>query len=335
MDSFIHGLGYLGIGVLFLVFLFMFGLRRFLRKISAGGGERIGTPLRIHLEECDSLYWVNQSKVDEARQEFQKQGLTEIASFKVNEMPGLNLLAFMLGSSGIIAIVYEKAALGVWFDLVQYCDDGTSLTVSTAPKGAELKHRPGHDKVRSSGAAPADLYKLFEEKRSGLIAKNFASNKNEFVRLFEKAYAEELDWRNSIGGVSESELRATAALGGKVLTDEAFATLARNYRLKAASGFLTALGYKYCEKNAISEAQWAELSQDIVFVYDNLPVENLKETCSKMNIQLNDDLLAELSKNGLRTSLRTALARPELSNKLTKIDELDYMLPVDVYKVAK
>ncbi len=332
MDSFIHGLGYFGIGMLFVVFLLLFGVLRFLKKSSSGAGKSSATPLRIHLQECESCQWVNQTKVDEGRLEFQKQGLVEIGSFKVPEMPGLNLVALMLGGSGIVAIVYEKPGVSVWFDLVQYCEDGSSLTVSNAPKGSELRHRPRHDKVRSFGASASDLYKLFEEKRSGLIAKNLDSSKNEFVRLFEKAYADELDWRNSTGGVTEAELRALAAAGGNQLSDEAFAGLAKKYKLKAASDFLTALGYKYCEKNSISVEQWPQLSSQLVFVYDNLPVETLKECCSKANVQLSDNLLNELSETELRTAFSTILSRPELSAKLSKVDQLDYMLLVDVYK---
>lgn len=323
-------LGYVCIFIVLALLLLSIAPRILHRSSKA----KAATPRRIHLKNTETLDWLDKEKVEHARQEFTKHGYVEVGSFIVPEMPGLNLLAFMKVDSGLIAIVYEKAGLGVWFDLVLYCKDGTSLTLATMGKGAELRHRPGHDKIRFKGAGPSELFKVIEEKLQVLSPAKLECSKEEFVRRFEKAYAEELDWRNSTGGVSEEELRAVAKSNAQTVSDEAFAELAQTYKLRAASQLLESFGEKYCEKNSLSAEQWINLNPKILFVYDNLPLDLLKERLSKFNVVIADDLEKARSSAGLRADFQSALSRSRFSQTVKKIDEFDYMLSVDVYKSA-
>src|SRR5262249_28466764 len=95
------------------------------------------------------------------------------------------------------AAIYEHPKAGVWMNLVVLHEDGTSITFSTT-RDRGLEKRPGHPIVYSPGATAEQIYSLAmrqsptNETRKALSAPSVVSE-------FEKAWADGVRWRKSLG----------------------------------------------------------------------------------------------------------------------------------------
>jgi hypothetical protein len=108
--------------------------------------------------------------------------------------------------------VYEHPIAGVFVDFFTVNEDDQSLTVSNAPAGEELDTPPGHEKLVEKNLALGDMYDLLLRKRPRGRYRRFDA-KN-FPEEFARAYAKEMDWRMERGGVTEDEVRRSAAAAG-------------------------------------------------------------------------------------------------------------------------
>jgi hypothetical protein len=135
-------------------------------------------------------------------------GFTPIGIYHVREMPGVTLVAFTQPSQAVCAIVYRHPFAGVFSDMCCTTEGDRSLTVTSAPAGANLDHQPGRDKVYMVKATPRQLYdRLLSQRPPGPYKRLDASN---FMRVFEDEYAREMDWRLKRGGPTRDEVRREA-----------------------------------------------------------------------------------------------------------------------------
>lgn len=163
-------------------------------------------PLRIQLVPVDDR--AKGRFADYHRRELESLGFTPIGIFDVREMPGVTLVASTQPSESVCAVVYRHPIAGVFSDVICVTADGRSLTVTSAPAGANLDHQPGHDKVYMFKASIKKMYdRLMEQRPAGPYKRIDASN---FMRVFEDAYAREMEWRKSRGGPTQDEVRREA-----------------------------------------------------------------------------------------------------------------------------
>jgi hypothetical protein len=108
--------------------------------------------------------------------------------------------------------------VGCFVDVVVKNTTGKSFTATNAPSGGTLDQREGHVKVFDKTLTIPGMFELVKERRpdgpwEAWTAENFKSK-------FETAYAEEMDWRATRGGVTSDEVRRTAQATGKQYTEE-------------------------------------------------------------------------------------------------------------------
>ena len=163
-------------------------------------------PLRIQLVPVDDR--AKGHFAESHRRELESLGFTPIGIYSVREMPGVVLVAFAQSSQSLCAVVYRHPIAGVFSDMCCITQDDRSLTVTNAPAGANLDHKPGHDKDYVTKASIRQLYdRALTQRPTGPYKRLDVSN---FARFFEDAYAREMDWRKSRGGVTKEEVRREA-----------------------------------------------------------------------------------------------------------------------------
>jgi hypothetical protein len=177
-----------------------------IRATSATFRAILKPPLRIQLVPVDDR--AKGRFADYHRRELESLGFTPIGIYDVREMPGVTLVAFTQASESVCAVVYRHPIAGVFSDVICVTEERRSLTVTNAPAGANLDHQPGHDKVYMVKASMKQLYdRLMEQRPSGPYKRIDSSN---FMRVFEDAYAREMEWRKSRGGPTRDEVRREA-----------------------------------------------------------------------------------------------------------------------------
>ncbi|HEY0074934.1 MAG TPA: hypothetical protein VGB77_12595, partial [Abditibacteriaceae bacterium] len=211
------------LGVLFLVWK----LKRAFSDIKDSLGDLqmpMALPARIHPLRREKLTWADEEAVNKLLQPLWRLGFQDAGSYEIEEMPGVKVRGLARPEETLWAVVYEHPQAGAWMDFVtRYADENGStigsLTTSNASQGDELEHRPNHDKIYDKSLDADGLYQRHLAARRTDISWHPVMPEN-FQAEFEKAYANEMDWRFSRGGVTEDELRAIAAKSGTEVTDE-------------------------------------------------------------------------------------------------------------------
>jgi hypothetical protein len=173
-------------------------------------------PFRIGLTPFSAINWDDPEEIEEFAVPLREAQFTDVGTFLV--VPGsLRLAAFCLPRESAYAVIYEHPQAGRWMDLVSYYEDGGSVTYTTSPDS--LLDRPVTKPIRHlEGFGATELVRTFlrERPRKPLSA----VSPQQFRDLFERAYAEDMDWRIARGGPTEEELRRSAERKGKPCTPE-------------------------------------------------------------------------------------------------------------------
>lgn len=170
-------------------------------------------PPRIHLEPTRAVG--NHARdVKRYERELVAAGFTRIGTYRVDPMRGVVLTSFALSRESLCAVVYTHPVVGNFVDVICQSEAGQTFTATTAPAGKELDQREGHEKVFDRAMTVPRLIETVLQRRPHGPLVNFGPGN--FTRLFEDAYAKEMDWRAGRGGVTSDEVRRTAeAMGGK------------------------------------------------------------------------------------------------------------------------
>lgn len=172
----------------------------------------------ITLEPRSALVWSDAASVAASVDAFRGLGFRPDGYFEIKQTPGVKLQAFTHAGEQLWGILYEHPKAGVWADLVACKQDGGSVTVSNAPMGGTLDHRPNHDKVYLKGSPVADLFARMQQEVSRPNLKPV--DPGTFKAFFERAYMEEMAWRVSRGGVTEEEIRRQSEASGEEYSQE-------------------------------------------------------------------------------------------------------------------
>lgn len=337
MELFLQILGGFGLIVLVVIVVAVIAVLVFIAKIKKAlseFGECEGGIQRIHLQPCTVFKWKDVDAVEKAQKAFEKRGLQNVGVFLVDEMPKLTLNAFVKADEGLIGVIYEMEPVGQWTDFCKYYEGGNSITVTNTKVGQELRQREGHRKVRLVGENVDAMIEELRKNDLGGKPHPMDETPSGFTALFEKAYADEMDWRNSLGGPSEEEIRDIAANSGIEADESSIEITHLLKKLEACEGLNIAFAERYCAKKSLSESSWTELSSRIIFVHDRLPQELLDQVFEEHGILLPEDTVISeiLKEQTAREAFESINQRLEHSSKFRKIDTLDEPLPADVYE---
>ena len=217
MGIFLQILGALTLLILLLIvggfFWIRYKLRTAIGDIAEGIAANAATsfpPMQISLRRQIESDWDEVDAVETLAASLRELGFHSAGSFEVEELP-VKLQAWILPDDAMYAVIYEHALAGVYADIItEYAPHG-ALTVSSAPRGHELEHRPAYDKIYLRGASSEELCALMRrERRDGEYR---AVSAGDFAARFEQFYADEMEWRCTQGGVSAAEIRRIAEEG--------------------------------------------------------------------------------------------------------------------------
>jgi hypothetical protein len=317
-------------GVLFL----RFKLKQFLKGIeSAVGGMRqsMVQPSRIGLISVANASW-DESEVVDIERVFARLGFDRIGIFDVDPLEGLRIGAWVKAAEGMYAVVYRHTAAGVWFDFVTKYADGTSRTYSNSARGGALDQRPGAENVFRVELGPAELYAFAIADRPKKATRGLGIG--DFAADFEKAYADEMDWRASRGGVSADEIRAIGALAGEGVSEDVLGVAGEIARRRAMEHLNDRLLSELKSTTKMSVARWEEIEDRLIFIHDGLDRGAICEMAEAwIGAEFDTDALIE-DEPGTTTSrgffARLNGALPE-SRRFERIERLHQPIEADVY----
>lgn len=291
-------------------------------------------PPRLHLGRRPRIEWKDPAAVLQQADALHGVGFSDAGLFVPHEVPYLRIHALVRPEDSAWAVVYEHDKAGIWTDLYSRYEDGTGVTYTTAPMGAEVESPPGCTKVTEPGADLAELYHRFlgERRTEGLVA----ASADTFASIFEKAYAQSMDWRNSRGGPTEEEIRRTLEASGEEVTEEAVAAVRAMQLEQALEGLEVALRERFLATTRLSAAEWEAVDGRLLFIHDLLPEERVALLFYQAQGGDEDDedvpeippALRGLPARQLFARLNET-APPD--RRFEKLDELSQPLPADVY----
>ena len=262
--------------LLLLILVLIWRVRRGLRELSglAEGGLSLATPARIHLRRREKITWNDEAAVNRLLQHLWPLGFQDVGSYELAEMPLVKVRALARPEEHLWAVVYEHPQAGAWMDLVTRYADGGSLTTANTAHGSEMEHRPGHDKIYAPELDAEGLYRRHLAARRDDVAYQAVAPEN-FASEFEKAYADEMDWRLGRGMATDDELRAIAARKGQELSDEELALLRQTQTAQASAALTEVIRDRFLEQTSLSAAEWEKLRDRLVIIHDRMAPETV------------------------------------------------------------
>jgi hypothetical protein len=274
-------IGGLVLFVIVLALIAFFVLRWKLKKLAEAlsgiptvGNMAGGPPLRMRLRPADANEW-DAFEVQENVAGLDRLGFERISAYESPDMPGLVFLPFASADQRSYALVYHQpGGLGVWCDINTRYQDGTSLTVTSAGRGGELEHRPGHEKAYLPGSSTEQLVEVHRSKQSDKPAR--PATIEGFANDFETAYEEAMAWRIT-KGYSDDEVRAVAALDGGSLSEDVLEQTRETLNSQAAAKLNEFIRRRYMEESGLTAVEWEDQRERLVIIHDRLTTEDVLE----------------------------------------------------------
>lgn len=263
--------------VVVLILVVRSKLKRFFKKLE-GMAQNItapNVPARLHLRTMAAPSWENAEAVAGQVESLPALGFVEGGTYQVEELPGFTLQAWFQLPRAVTAVVYEHPKAGVWTDLVTRYRDGTSATFHNRTGGVGVDHSPGHTIENFPNVNTREIYEHFLDRRPDRPA--VVPTADEFVERFEKAYADEMDWRNSRGGATAEEIRRMAQLSGTTIDEETIEAVRNQSRERAAAQLDEAIRERFLAETSLSAAEWEKIRDRLVIIHDQMAQESFDE----------------------------------------------------------
>jgi len=232
---------------------------------TSGGG--IG-PRRVHLRRIQAP--ASEGIEDRVRQ-LERLGYVRQGDYEVESLGGTRVVGLSDPSAGAMASLYDHPAVGIVCDLVIRYQDGSSLTVTNAPAGQDLDQREGHVKLFRPGAEIPDLQRLLAAERR--IEPSKVWIRDEWAAGFEKAYADDMDWRLS-KGISADEVRRIAEGMGGGFEDDVIDVTASSLEATRIEELTRGCLDSYLSAAAHSAAEWEALREGVHVVHEAMAADD-------------------------------------------------------------
>jgi hypothetical protein len=290
------------------------------------------TPAQIHVRKSDITTWKDQRQRDATIKQLRELDFVELGFFSIDEMPLVPLAAFVNESANVLAVLYEHPLMGQWLDFASKFEDGTTLTVSSATMGHQLDHRPGHEKFYLAKAAPDALFAKVTEvcaNRPQLAAANTAAG---FIETMQRAYNDDMQWRNSRGGATMDELKRIAEESGFDTSAQTLEGAQLVHQKDAYDAFLHSLVETLKDKGTIPTAGCKEFEDSLLMVHDNM-TPTLLEHVLILSSQPHDVSASQFKTDASLRAAFTAWNETLPSDRrFQKIAAVSEPLPVDLYR---
>jgi HEPN domain-containing protein len=315
------------------------GIGKELKNLELGAANL--SPMRIHLEETSSPDFKDKEKVAKFSESFLQNDFKEIGKYRIPEIAGLYMVSFINKDKNYYGVVYEHPAAGVISDVVIKYEDGGSLTTSNATLAGNLDKMPDKKSLYIANGDVESLIKLMEENIEDKLIKKVTAET--FVENFEKAYADEMDWRASRGGPTEEEIRRVAESSGKNYNDDVISLTHSTLSNTALKQLSEACMYAYFNENNISQEQQENYKKRILVVHDKLyPDDVIDEIFDNIDIPENEThkILSDYSDiedqfQSTREVIKWVNEKFPPGHKLDKLGETKEPAESDIYLFPK
>ena len=250
----------------------MFVLKRKLGGMLAGMEAMAVPPLRVKLvPQHEVPEWAEQASAKKKMEALSKLGFAHCGDFHVPEAGPSTIRAYLSSCGTVSAYLCKHPAKPEAFlDLVRVFEDGSSLTVTDAgPSG--LEDCPQHSNIKLTGWSPDKLLQELEERTPDKPVTALSSQK--LGPLYERGYAEVMDWRVEKGGVSREEMLANS---DKEMTEEEIANALELFRDQHREQLQELLRIRYTEQANMPVSRWEEVRDRLLFVHDQLDEEEVR-----------------------------------------------------------
>jgi hypothetical protein len=329
------------LGGLLIALVLLWRWRPLLRRLRQPMESRVAqaAPVRISmLDRPAGAPWHQTKAVEEARRLLEGQRFAWVADAIPSPIQSLNC-CLLVDPEGNGAVIYDHRSLGVWVDLfVRYPERG-GLTVSSGRVGQNLHPPPFSHKYDLPGVSVDDLYRAFQERLAILPAdRRAALTRDTVLREFEKAYADEMDWRNAQGGPSLDEVRSisgeiSVSDPGRSFSESQLEEAWKIGTVQAREGLMEGLQLRFGE---LLRCQGSPLRHsDLLIVHDRLDAGGLLASLTRFfddeewEATALPDACRELSPRRAMEALQGEL--PE-GSRFTRVATLDFPLLADAYR---
>jgi hypothetical protein len=270
----------LGIFLILLVVLIFAGII-WLKYRLKWRGDRLElapvAPVRIHLASSPNRKF--RKEAAQLISEFQARGLEDIGSFGIKEISGLYIKAFFEPEMNAYAIAYDHPKIGAYSDICVYYAGEGSLVVSNSPLAGILDQRPGYDKIVKKEATVPQLFELLLKNKKNEPVRELSGNT--FVKDFEDAYAEDIDWRLARGGPSDDEIRRIAATMDEPTSEEAITEAKKHLKAITALQLTQVCIENYLNESGMTDQEWAKIGDRALIIHDRMEKEQAVEYLSE------------------------------------------------------
>ena len=184
-------------------------IRHKLRSLGKALNDAFGEELPTEISLINCGMPVSDKELMRRVEGLEREGFTRAGCFEVQPMDGVRVVGLVHEQDDLAAAVYRHPQAGVWADLVAVYVTAGSLTVSNAPHGAELDHRPAHHKIYEPVMDEQDLMDLMRRKVG--TRERRPVSPGSFREHFEADYAAEMRWRMDKGGATLQEIERVVA----------------------------------------------------------------------------------------------------------------------------
>lgn len=273
--------------------------------------------------------WYHPAEVKQAREFFEEQDFSWVENVEIK--PHKNLRACLLvDGDGVGAVIYDHLREGVWVDLmVQYTTRG-GFMVSSASWAAETEQPPFSQKHFLPGKPVAKLWAFFQENINVPESHWLELSADNILWELERAYADEMDWRNARLATEGSEEIVVADSGapqpmpGTVGIQKALANV----------GLLKGLRERFRESMPAEEALGYRID-DLVIMHRRVTVDELLDNISDHIDDPECEILGLPDVCVGKTPIEAFEALQELlapESRFEKVGSLDFPLPADFYR---
>ena len=180
--------------------------------------------------------------------------------------------AFVHPSQGTCGVVYDHPLTGVWCDVVRQYPDGSMFTYSTGEYHG--MDEPPEKTAKFLPEQPLEqvTQRLWDDSpASGAIS----IPPDDFVENFERAYAEEMNWRIERGGPTEAEIRRITEKDGQDCTPESVQQIQNQWRTQITAFFSERQLSRFRGLSKVSNTTLAGYQDRMIAIHDRMSAEDL------------------------------------------------------------
>lgn len=289
------------LGVLFILVIavgsyLLYRLVRCWKRMRQQAQETSGldTPSRVTLIEANDPDWAQHADLKNTLSELRAMGFQLAGTYDVLEMPPLHVVGWVHPEDYLYATVYMLSEETIWTDLCSQQVDGECLTVSNVDTGAELDRLPGRRQLSDPAWGIPELYDCIKAERGNGPFKDIDAA--DFKAEFEHAYAIEMDWRNSRGGVPTwEEFSRIAKQTDPVLTDDMLQKA--YYEAVYQKGVLRLSDecvVTFCIETTLTVPEWEAVRDTCFALHEHIPNSHLADFVADHLCSLDDERIEQL-----------------------------------------